>query len=185
MRLLLIYIASIALGLLASPSRATESFHCPEPGTVLSFTEGTVLAFTTQDSLTCRARSNKGALVAQFLGLAPAESRLRRPPEPSTPVVVEQEETGAGVQWAKRLYWYVPETGLIVKSTFTVLRSADRLTGHLDSESSTWRLPGGAHRGAKLQATSVTPAGVRSFLRASDPLGSCKGTLLGRQPWRP
>lgn len=84
MRLLLIYTASIALGLLASPSRAAESFHCPEPGTILSFTEGTVLTFTTQDSLTCRARSNKGALLAQFLGIAPAESRLRRPPEPST-----------------------------------------------------------------------------------------------------
>lgn len=42
---------------------------------------------------------------------------------------MEQEETGAGVQWAKRLYWYVPETGLIVKSTFTVLQIADRLTG--------------------------------------------------------
>jgi predicted aspartyl protease len=44
-------------------------------------------------------------------------------------VVVEQEETGSGSQWAKRLFWYAPDSGLIVKSTFTVLRAADRVTG--------------------------------------------------------
>jgi hypothetical protein len=37
--------------------------------------------------------------------------------------VVQDEETGAGAQWAKRLYWYAPEPGLIVKSTFTLLRT--------------------------------------------------------------
>jgi hypothetical protein len=40
-------------------------------------------------------------------------------------VVVEQEETGSGSQWAKRLFWYAPNSGLIVKSTFTVLKTAD------------------------------------------------------------
>ena len=39
--------------------------------------------------------------------------------------VVEEEETGTGAQWAKRLYWYAPEPGLIVKSTFTLFRTAD------------------------------------------------------------
>ena len=76
MRLALV--ASIALSLLASSGRAEDAFHCPEPGTVLSFTEGTVLTFTTQDGLTCRARSNKGSLIAQFLGIAPAELELEK-----------------------------------------------------------------------------------------------------------
>jgi len=40
-------------------------------------------------------------------------------------IVVEQEETGLGAEWAKRLFWYAPETGLIVKSTFTLLKTAD------------------------------------------------------------
>jgi hypothetical protein len=39
--------------------------------------------------------------------------------------VVEEEETGTGAQWAKRLYWYAPEPELIVKSTFTLLKTSD------------------------------------------------------------
>ncbi|HKX07235.1 MAG TPA: hypothetical protein VJN67_03545 [Stellaceae bacterium] len=39
--------------------------------------------------------------------------------------VVEEEETGTGAQWAKRSYWYAPEPGLIVKSTFTLLKTSD------------------------------------------------------------
>ena len=72
----LAYLALIALGLLTSSSSAETPFHCPESGTVLQFTDGTILTFTTQDGLTCRARSNKGALVAQFLGVVPAEIEL-------------------------------------------------------------------------------------------------------------
>jgi predicted aspartyl protease len=70
--------ALIALSLLGSQSEADDAFHCPEPGTVLRFTEGTVLTFTTQDGLICRARSNKGALFSQFLGIAPAELELEK-----------------------------------------------------------------------------------------------------------
>lgn len=39
--------------------------------------------------------------------------------------VVEEEETGTGAQWAKRSYWYAPEPGLIVKSTFTLIKTSD------------------------------------------------------------
>jgi hypothetical protein len=39
--------------------------------------------------------------------------------------VVEEEETGTGAQWAKRLYWYAPDPELIVKSTFTLLKTSD------------------------------------------------------------
>ena len=42
--------------------------------------------------------------------------------------VVEEEESGTGAQWAKRLYWYAPEPGLVVKSTFTLLKPADSAT---------------------------------------------------------
>jgi clan AA aspartic protease (TIGR02281 family) len=65
--------AAVALILQASASEAEEAFHCPEPGTVLTYSEGTSLTFTSQEGLTCRARTNKGALVSQFLGL-PAPS---------------------------------------------------------------------------------------------------------------
>ncbi len=65
--------AAVALILQASASAAQEAFHCPEPGTVLTYSEGTSLTFTSQEGLTCRARTNKGALVSQFLGL-PAPS---------------------------------------------------------------------------------------------------------------
>ena len=41
-------------------------------------------------------------------------------------LVVEQEESGVGNQGAKRLFWYAPELGLIVKSTFDLLKAADR-----------------------------------------------------------
>jgi len=74
----LVFLALIAAGLLASPSRAENSFHCPDPGTILQFTDGTVLTFTTQDGLTCRARSNKGALIARFLGTIPAELEIEK-----------------------------------------------------------------------------------------------------------
>src|SRR5438876_139290 len=42
--------------------------------------------------------------------------------------VVEEEESGAGAQWAKRSYWYAPEPGVIVKSTFTLLKVSDMTT---------------------------------------------------------
>ncbi len=48
-------------------------------------------------------------------------------------VAVEQEESGVGAQTAKRLFWYAPELGLIVKSTFTLVRATDaasRATGY-------------------------------------------------------
>ena len=65
--------AATALLLQASASGADEAFRCPEPGTVMTFSEGSSLTFTGQEGLMCRARTNKGGLVSQFLGLtAPA-----------------------------------------------------------------------------------------------------------------
>ena len=65
--------AATALLLQASASGADEAFRCPEPGTVMIFSEGSSLTFTGQEGLMCRARTNKGGLVSQFLGLtAPA-----------------------------------------------------------------------------------------------------------------
>jgi len=54
--------------------------------------------------------------------------RVDTPAGPFNAFVVEEEETGSGVQWAKRLYWYAPDPGLIVKSTFTLLKIADMAT---------------------------------------------------------
>ncbi|HEV3176139.1 MAG TPA: retroviral-like aspartic protease family protein [Stellaceae bacterium] len=67
-------LALAALVLLAWLSQADEAFHCPDPGTVMTFSDGGSLTFTTQEGLTCRARTNKGSLVSQFLGLAVAVS---------------------------------------------------------------------------------------------------------------
>ena len=65
--------AAAALLLQASSIGADEAFRCPEPGTVMTFSEGSSLTFTGQEGLMCRARTNKGGLVSQFLGLtAPA-----------------------------------------------------------------------------------------------------------------
>jgi len=67
---------ALALVLQASSSRADEAFHCPEPGTVMTFSEGSSLTFTGQEGLMCRARTNKGGLVSQFLGLTAPASDL-------------------------------------------------------------------------------------------------------------
>ena len=45
---------------------------------------------------------------------------------PVLPVTTAQ--SGAGAQWAKRSYWYAPEPGVIVKSTFTLLKVSDMTT---------------------------------------------------------
>lgn len=71
-------VAAVALVLQASASGAQEAFHCPEPGTVLTYSEGTSLTFTSQEGLTCRARTNKGALVSQFLGLPAPSADLEK-----------------------------------------------------------------------------------------------------------
>jgi hypothetical protein len=42
--------------------------------------------------------------------------------------VVEEEETGVGGQSAKRVYWYAPEPGLIVKSTYSLLNAGNLAT---------------------------------------------------------
>jgi clan AA aspartic protease (TIGR02281 family) len=71
-------LALVALVLLASLSQADEAFHCPDPGTVMTFSDGGSLTFTTQEGLTCQARTNKGSLVSQFLGLAVPGSDLEK-----------------------------------------------------------------------------------------------------------
>jgi len=70
--------AAFALVLQASSSGADEAFHCPTPGAVMTFSEGSSLTFTSQEGLMCRARTEKGALVSQFLGLAPSASDLEK-----------------------------------------------------------------------------------------------------------
>jgi hypothetical protein len=69
---------ALALVLQASSSGADEAFHCPEPGTVMTFSEGSSLTFTGQEGLMCRARTNKGGLVSQFLGLTAPASDLEK-----------------------------------------------------------------------------------------------------------
>jgi len=69
---------ALALVLQASSSGADEAFHCPEPGTVMTFSEGSSLTFTGQEGLMCRARTNKGGLVSQFLGLTAPASDLEQ-----------------------------------------------------------------------------------------------------------
>jgi predicted aspartyl protease len=70
--------AAVALVLQASSSGADEAFRCPEPGTVMTFSEGSSLTFTSQEGLLCRARTNKGGLVSQFLGLTVPASDLEQ-----------------------------------------------------------------------------------------------------------
>ena len=62
--------------LLAATSNADEATHCPEPGTVVTYSDANSLTFTDQAGHSCRARSNKGGLVSQFLGLGFAEADL-------------------------------------------------------------------------------------------------------------
>src|SRR5262249_2025498 len=54
---------------LVSASRADPAFQCPQPGTVVAYTDGTSLTFTDQVGVTCRARTKTGLLVPLFLGL--------------------------------------------------------------------------------------------------------------------
>jgi len=52
-------------------------------------------------------------------------------------IVVEQQESGLATPTARRLFWYAPELGLIVKSTYSFVgptatgRAADQATGSL------------------------------------------------------
>jgi hypothetical protein len=52
-------------------------------------------------------------------------------------IMVEQQESGFAIPTAKRLFWYAPELGLIVKSTYSFVgptgtgRSVDQATGNL------------------------------------------------------
>ena len=62
--------AMMVLSLLASPSKADDTVHCPEPGTVITYNDGNSLTFTNQAGNTCRARNGKGALVSLFVGLS-------------------------------------------------------------------------------------------------------------------
>jgi clan AA aspartic protease (TIGR02281 family) len=60
---------AIALILLASSSEAEPAFQCPQPGTVITYNEGSSLTFTEQAGTTCRARTKEGRLVPLSLGL--------------------------------------------------------------------------------------------------------------------
>jgi hypothetical protein len=51
--------------------------------------------------------------------------RIETPAGSFDTFVVEEEESGTGAQWAKRLYWYAPAAGVVVKSTFTLVKIAD------------------------------------------------------------
>lgn len=53
------------------------------------------------------------------------DERIETPAGTFDTFVVEEEESGTGAQWSKRLYWYAPARRLIVKSTFTLLKTAD------------------------------------------------------------
>jgi clan AA aspartic protease (TIGR02281 family) len=70
-------------------------------------------------------------------------------------VVVEQEETGSGTQWSKRLFWYAPEIGLIVKSTFTLLRMAD--TGIRGGSAAASLVPGD-YQAVRIEGPGSKPA---------------------------
>jgi len=76
MRLALSVVAVVVL--LAATSNADEAIHCPEPGTVITYSDANSLTFTSQAGLACRARSNKGGLVSQFLGLGFVEADLEK-----------------------------------------------------------------------------------------------------------
>lgn len=68
--------------------------------------------------------SVSGAYITQNFTVLRTE-RVDTPAGTFDTFVVEEEETGTGAQWAKRSYWYAPEPGLIVKSTFTLLKTSD------------------------------------------------------------
>jgi hypothetical protein len=68
--------------------------------------------------------SSSGAYLTHTFTVLRTE-RVATPAGTFDTFVVEEEETGTGAQRAKRLYWYAPEPGLTVKSTFTLLKSAD------------------------------------------------------------
>src|SRR5690348_15792749 len=57
------------VALLASPSEAEPDFQCPQPGTVIAYSDGSSLTFTFQAGMTCRARTKEGLLVPLFAGL--------------------------------------------------------------------------------------------------------------------
>lgn len=60
---------AVALALLASAGRAETGFQCPQPGTVIAYSDGSSLTFTDQAGMTCRARTKEGLLIALYLGL--------------------------------------------------------------------------------------------------------------------
>jgi len=55
--------------MLASSSEGEQAFQCPQPGTVVAFSDASSLTFTEQAGMTCRARTKEGLLVPLFLGL--------------------------------------------------------------------------------------------------------------------
>jgi clan AA aspartic protease (TIGR02281 family) len=60
---------AVFLVLLASSSEAEPAFQCPQPGTVIAYSDGTTLTFTEQAGMTCRARTQQGFLLPLYLGL--------------------------------------------------------------------------------------------------------------------
>jgi hypothetical protein len=81
--------ASIALAfaliLTAAPSFA-EDFHCPKPGTVIGFNNGTstpgapssMLTFSDQEGMVCVSRNATGNVVRRLLGIAAADSSFAK-----------------------------------------------------------------------------------------------------------
>ena len=65
---------ALALTLLAAPAFA-EDFHCPKPGTVLTFSDGGSITVTGQMGFMCQVQGKKGSF-DRLLGIASTESGL-------------------------------------------------------------------------------------------------------------
>ena len=72
----ILWSAAIGFALIApSAARADDQFHCPPPGTVLTYSEGSSITITDQIGLICQARTSR-SLFDRFLGIVSTGSSL-------------------------------------------------------------------------------------------------------------